>query len=564
MSENELLTEVASISINPEIDTSDVVPFSHVDLNGALSTYREYPAVSFSSTSANFSIMPPSYNVFLNRSIMQITPITITLTGTTTNAPAFMLEQDGFALRSLVELRGLTTQSVTLNGLGYPVNTVFDTYPDIITHYSKFYRCHHPLGAPDTFTEYATGAAANNNALADYGTSTNAKGGQMRGAYWITSIVRTDTSAVIQFNVVSWLYIPDLFGLDCSQKTGLTRLTNMNVDETFSGDGSRWLSVMSGTTTVNSAVAVISGMPKIYCKFITPSVDMIPRGIISYPHKRWERFTTSMGGSLASTVSSQITTNNMQLGYIPRHCFIFVRESDTGMQNVNRTNTFCGLTQVSIMFNNQTALLSTAPVYELWSISRECGLLDTFQQFMGVAQNNFVNAGTIGSVFCAEFGRHISLGSAGLTVNSQGMFNFSAILTFTNNSSRAMLNPTAYVIFSYDQLLQCDASGRFTYAIPDINVAAAAGIGGSIVKVPYKTQGAGGNAGGNIKDFLNKAHNWGKDKKLLSRALRSLLPMMPVTGINSLSEPLANMAEEYGYGGKYMSDSEIRRRIKNL
>ena len=555
---------LTSVSINPEIDTSDIVPFAHADVNGALSTYRAYPATSFADNSATFSIIPPSYDVFLNRRILQITPIEITIVGTVTAPQTLMLAADEFALRSLVELRGLTSQSVTINGLGFPVNTSFDTYPDILCHYSKKYRYSHPLGANDVFADYFTGRGMMVNPLADIGSSTLAKGGMMRGSFPLSAaITQSATGATLKYDVMSWIYLPDLLGLDCSHKTGLIRIRNFNLDQVFTTDASRWLSVMSGpnATTVTSATVKLSGQPIVYCKYITPGVEMIPRGVISYPHRRWERFSTALGGNLTTNQSSSISTNNIQLGYIPKHCFIFVRDSDEGMRSVFKTNTFCGLTNISIMFNNQNSLLSTARVYDLWTMSRECGLIDSFVQFSGLALNGVGNVGTTGSLFCAEFGRHISFGSPQLTVNSQGMFNFSAIVQFTNYGVTTLTNPTAYVLFSYDQNLQCDPSGRFSYSIPDTNVAVSAS-GGAIVKTPYISHSAGGTTGGSFRDFVGKAHNWVKDNKLVSRAIRTLAPLAPIPGMSAMADPLASMVEQMGYGT--MSRKEIHNRIKNM
>lgn len=553
---------MTTVAVNPEIDTSLSQNSIHYDINGSMTTYRTFPATSWSATNAKYSVIPPSVSVFMNRCVQEIIPIQIDYVGTTTGQ--YLLDDGYDAIRSIADMRIKSTCAISLNGSGYPISTCYDLYPDILLHYNKEYKTKHPLAAIDQSTEYSSMIGSTMNPLSSYTSSTNWEGGLMRGAYTLTSITRTATTATIRANLISWLYIPSLLGLDCSKELGLIRIRNFDVDTTFNTDPSRCISHSTGgQSTITSCSVTISSQPQLLCKFITAPTAMIPTGPLRYRHLRMERYTTQYGASCPAGADVVITGNNVQLPNIGRYLFLWVREADS-YKTYTSTDTFMSIKNISVMFNNQSALLSSATPYDLWTISKECGLLDALPQFLGKATSaGFTQMGTCGSILCCEFGRHLSLGDGTLSIGSAGSFNFNVTVTANNQGANAITNPTLFCVVAYDQDMLISDQGQVTMETPIIPIGKV-GSADDVVQVPYQTDGMGGMIyGGSIKSAMKKMNDWLRKTKVISKVGNVVAPMLP-PAVGMIAKEGLNIAENLGYGNGTITQSQLRNRIKNL
>lgn len=562
----------ATVSVNPEIDSSLVKQSStHYDINGSQVTYRIFPATSWSNSGVTFSIIPPSMETYVNRSLMITYPLTISYVGTTTG-PALL--DSGFdALRSLVGLRILQTQNIQINGTSIPLSSIYDTYVDPLIHYNEDYRKKHPLGAIDVSQEYDSSAGAINNPLANYASSESFEAsGLKRGAYTLRSITRTATTATIVVDVIEWVYAPALFGADTSEETGLCRCRNLDINLTIDLSAKNVVSHALGGLTSNigfSATVNLTGQPTILAKFITIPRDMLPVGELRYNHLRMERFITQLGTTLAPNASSIIQSNNIQLPYVPRFMWFLIREQD-GSKLITSTDTFAAITNMSIQFNNQSSLLSSASPYQLWEMSKQTGLMDSFVQFQGITTtSNFAQIGAIGSLACFELGRHISLGDPNLSIGSPGSFNMSAQVTFKNvNQITTMVNPTLYIIVGYDQVMKILDGGQINFESPVTPIGTiASGEGGEVTKVPYNLSGLSGmTTGGSAKSFFKGLGKFLKSSKALSTGLKAIAPALSGSKVSGLTGPALQALEALGLGegGAVMSQETLRKKVREL
>lgn len=527
-----------TVAVDPEVDASTTeAPAIHYDINGSQVTYNNYPATSWSSTGVRFSIIPPSMDTYMNRSIMITYPLTITYAGTTTGS--FLLDDGYDALRSLVGLRMLQTQGVQINGISIPVSSCYDTFPDLILHYNEEYRKKHPLSAIDVTQNYENSIGALNNPLSSYANNESFDSASTkRGSYTLRSITRGATSAVLVYDVVEWVYVPGLLGADCAEETGLIRIRSIDIDMNLNLDPKWTVShATGGSSTVTSCVVTLSGQPNILCKFISVPRELIPTAELRYPHLRMERFLTQLGGTLAPLATNTIRSNNVQLPFIPKFVWIFCREQDNS-KTYNSTDTFCNLVNLSIQFNNQSALLSTATTQQLWEMSHNVGLLDSLTAWSGTTTTSgFAQVGAVGSIFCASFGKHISLGDPSLSIGSSGQFNFSVLATVKNvNTTVTMANPSLYIIVAYDQVMKIMDGGQINFEAPLVPVGEVAS--GDIIKIPYNTAGLQGmSAGGSAKSFFKGVGKFFKDSKLLSNVIAPLA----TTALTPLLGPIAPM-----------------------
>jgi hypothetical protein len=553
-----------SYSINPEIDsTLSAIP--HLDVNGNRIFYKRESATSYDVNGSNitFTVIPPSKSAFMNRCIPIITRIQLVYSGTTTGTH---LLDDGFdSLRNLAGLRGTLSQNNTLNGSGFPQSVVNILYPDIIAHYNAEYKHVHPLGATDESQNLSDCVGSVNNPLASYSASEWDR--LKRGAYIPVSITRTSTVCVQVFDLIEFVYVPGLLGLDQSEKPGIPLISTFTSQMRMDLDKKNIVSHASGgNSTITDCVITIVGQPYMILKFTEPPMELIPTEPIKYSYQRFEYWQQAYGGSVAANGVGSITSNNVQLQAVPRYLWLWVRESDA-YKTFASSDTFAAITNVSVNFNSQAALLSTCNQHDLWQISRDCGCLDDWVRFQGKAVSNLAVIGSVGSLFCAEFGRHISLGTDMMSIGTRGNFNFQATINFTNtNQTTAMSAPTLFMVVGYDNEMVIEPTGTVHFVFPEIPVVGAGGAMSSLVKVPY---GVDGYSGGSIKSFFQRANDWFKKTKLLSTIGKQLAPLVssiPKVGpaLQPLAQEALNQLEQKGYGGAQINKKQLQSLLRKL
>jgi hypothetical protein len=492
-------------------------------------------------------------------------PISLVFAGSTTVTGGSMLDDGYDALRSLAGLRLINNSAISINGTAFPISTVYDLYPDVLCHYNREYRRLHPLIAPDVTQVLGDAVGGFNNPLANFASSESYEGGQKRGAYQYTSITRGATSATILVNLYDWVYLPGILGLDQADDVGLIRIRQLNINDTYQLlDKYAWSHAATGPTTISSLAVTFSATPYIIMKYITPPRELVPQGPLVYKHMRMERFTFPALSTLTTGSTFTYTTQNLQLAYVPHYVYVFVRESDANKTNAS-SDTFVTITSVATYFNNQNSLLSGADPTSLWKIAKSCGLIDSQVDFLGTSRSSgWASIGTTGSLFCAEFGRHIALGDSSLGIGSAGAFNFYMQLGLKNNSAASITAPTVYMVVAYDQDMTILPGGEVFLSTPNVPLASVASGGAEgMVKIPYPGHGQFG-MGGSWSSFWAGVKKFFTSSKILS-ALAPMASMIPGVGPGVTSALQTGLnAVGLGAGGAYMSKKQLRQAIQEL
>jgi hypothetical protein len=159
------------------------------------------------------------------------------------------------------------------------------------------------------------------------------------------------------------------------------------------------------------------------------------------------QYSTALGAA-AVDVSSRVITptetklqsNSIQLSQIPDKLIIFVRKA-LGDQTCRDADAFLGIKGISINWNNNSGLLSSATKQDLYRFSRESGYNGTWQEWSGKAWKGDVSGGknipTSGSMLMLDFGKHIQLTEDWYAPGSLGNFNLQFSLDVENYSSTA-------------------------------------------------------------------------------------------------------------------------------
>lgn len=599
------MTETA---INPEINATRLDPPTTVSVEPSMNTYQNFPALSYSDAVTNFTIIPPSMKTYLNRRIPIHFPIRITFVGTNSHnavvppAPehpreeqAQLLQSGCEALRAAAGLRIIQNMNFSINGIPIPCVNPFDVLSELVTHYDDSYRDEAPLSAPDVTALYEASYGATNNPLATYSSSTSPKE-MKRGAYPITIVENTPTSAIIDFDLIEWLYLPKFMGTNCEKKVGLTNakiitlVLNTNLDKKY-----LWSHSAANGSTITSATAIIRGQPSMMCKFLTPP-STFPQIDAEYEYLYCEKYLTANNTAMTShTAVYTLTSNNVQLSEIPKFLMLYVRPSDSE-KTLSHTDTFCKIEQVNIMFNNVANLLSTADNRSLYEMSSDCGLLDSYQAFNGSVEASggittaglpsshaytneitpWTTVGAIGSVVMLQFGRHISLSSENLSIGKVGNFNMQVAVQAKNiiksgGHEVTITNPVLYVVPIYERTIQVTTQGNVNvltkesklqfqgYGTVGQGTGRKARSGGAAV---YETTFGGATDGGSISDIINFI----KDNKLVSKGLNVVGDVMGAipqsAAYSGIPKTISAAADAVGYGT--LSKADLKRRIMKL
>ena len=562
---------MSEIAINPQINVG-VQEIQPLRIDGTNTSYQAFAANTGTGASQmNFTINFPSTSTILSRAVLRMIPLQLNFTGTNnqTGASSNLFTQDGLdALRSMVGLRIISQESIQLDGVTITQPTPNDTYPEIMCHYNKSYRQFDPLCVPDSTQNYIDGAGSINNPLAGYPACLSLPDGDQmkRGAFPLySSAVQTATTAVLQYMIPSWLYYPALFGADQANKPGIVNVNTMQIQSTLNlaiqNIWSHAITTTGSGTTLTGFAASFFGTPQCYCKFITPPVDYTPKECV-YPMLKFDPQPYIASGAPLAFGAAQVTiqSTNISTPTIPNYLFLYVKENNAtaNASSVSvaseLTNCFCSITNVQINFNNHPNILSNTPQVNLWTASRDSGLCDSYQSFVGVTKAAtssqtaaWGTVGLCGSVICLQFGKEIEL-MAGHHVGDEGPFQLSVQVSFINpNPTLSYTNPTLYTIPCYEQRLVLSMTDKHIDFITEKYRGT-----GEAKTVPYDSgieQFGGGCAGGS---FFGSINNFLKKTGVIHHLAKSFSP------------EVASVAKSLGYGGAKMSTAQLSKMMSRL
>lgn len=565
---------------------------------GALSTFQRFPGVG-GGTYWNYQVLAPNQNVFMSRYMRTHETFRITLTRGVGTAP-MLSGSPIYGLRTLPGMRSKSSATIMLNGTAFPITQMRDFYPDIVTHFNGCYREKTALSYPDMYQNTIDGMVEFNAALLDYGNMISGFGpkrGCIQPTVTFPGLIpagqpnagQADTTGiyttVLDYSFDDAIYLPGLLGLDQEDEHGLIRIKNISIAMQYTGKAA---DVFTFTPKINtgdvpSASLSIVDQPHIQCQFITVPQDLLPSGPLLYPHYRFERFTQAVGTStIQPNGVGHLTLNNIQLSVVPEYMFLFVKPVAGSSNTISNPDVYTGLAEtnpLTIAFNNQM-LLATAESYDIWRMSKECGLIDSWSEWSGLStiQNDAIGTkvGTCGSIIALQFGRHISL-QDGLTIGQPGMFNFQITnLNFVNvNQTNAITDWECNLIFAHPHELIIDEGGTCFFRNPPL---LQGGGAEEAHEVPWMGHFAPGHGvyGGSIAGwrkftgFFKGVWNWLKNNHVLSSVANAVGPALsaipgPIGQVGGpIASTIGSVASKLGLGGSVYNRDAMRRAIQAL
>lgn len=465
-----------------------------------------------------------------------------------------------------------TTMACTINS-----NTVTINAQDVVPQLARLYDSRSlsayngstPL-VNDYYCDYNSGinagVSSQFNVLGDGVNSLLDRDLPMRGAYPYTTAVNpasvinvpfTAGTSYITFDIVEPLMLsPWMFTnskVNVGGLVGVQQLTFVfNLDATCKRVWRTSGFVRQATGVANESWAAIgmsvtlTGCTNNYLEFnwLTPNAStMIPRrSVVPYYEAINYSITNSAPtigpGNLGDLVSQTVTLNQ-----IPDKLMVQVRKPKTSLTYSDSDWAFV-ITKLSISFNNNTGLLSSAKPEDLYRYSREAGSNLSWFEFTGAtnSRNNGTNVNaavsTVGSFLILDFGKHIPLANDYEAPGLLGNYTLQLQMTVKNQSAVALTPEISIVVINSGIFItEAGSASCFTGILDKQSVLEASSQPG------YGSIDAERMVGGaNFLDMLK-----GSVAKVLPK-----LPSVAKSALSSMDDPRAKKGAEVlgqlGYG----------------
>jgi hypothetical protein len=398
--------------------TSDQFKTHLIKQGGSRVTQQVFSSNSWGSVGApivqaSFSINPPSTQTLVDRDIRIKCYLKVE-----TDQPMQVGTNDAlrqFPIQSItdvltVQLNGETLSQNTsdfMNAIMCFNNTVEDRNGAISTS----------PGMPDQYQAYQDWATygSGRNPLADYGENSSE---MTRGGF---PIVLAGDKKSFTCEVVEPLFLsPFLSGQ--SDEEAFVNINQLNLSFRFVQNTNRVLCHSVLGNAITTVTVSFTQAPEILLNYISPQITMPLPTVQTVSYSKLQQYIKPVTGFVAG--SSQVCiSDSIKLSMIPSAMYLFVRHARSA-SNYLVSDSYAKLSNINVLWNNQSGLLATASDQELYSITHRCGSNLSWPQYSKYR----------GSVFAVEFGEDIGL-QANECAGVAGQYTIQVQATATNLST---------------------------------------------------------------------------------------------------------------------------------
>jgi len=379
---------------------------------------------------ASFNISPPSTQTIVDRNIRVKAYLEVVV-----DQPLQIGTNDGLRQFPLSAITDVVTCQI--NGETVSQNTA-DLISAMNCYHNDAYDRNRAISTspamPDQYQKYSDwqlyGSAR--NPLADYGENASE---MSRGGYPIT-IAPDGLSFRCELTEPLFLS-PFLSGQD--EDEGMVNVNQLNLSLRWVQLTNRVLSHASSGNPITAVSASFYQAPEVLVNYITPMITYPLPTVQTFPYSKLQQYIKPVGNFVAGSTQTLIS-DSIKLSLIPHRMYAFVRHARSS-SNYTVADSFAKISRMSVLWNNQSGLLSTASEQELFDISsrNDCNL--SYPQWDKYR----------GSVMCIEFGKDIGL-QANESAGVSGQYTIQVQIEATN------LDDTS----DYEFFLIMDQPGTFS------------------------------------------------------------------------------------------------------
>ena len=373
--------------------TSDQFKTHLVKQGGSRVTQQVFSSNSWGSVGqpivqASFSINPPSTQTLVDRDVrikMYLKVETDAVMQIGTNDALRQYPISAITESLTVQVNGETLSQNTsdfMNAMMTFNNTVEDRNGAISTS----------PGMPDNFQAYQDWATygSGRNPLADYGENSSE---MTRGGF---PIVLAPNGLSFTCEVVEPLFLsPFLSGQ--SDEEAFVNINQLNLSFRFVQNTNRVLCHSVLGNAITTVTVTFTQAPEILINYISPQITMPLPTVQTVSYSKLQQYIKPITGFVAGSTQTVIS-DSIKLSMIPSAMYLFVRHARSA-SNYLVSDSYAKLSNINVLWNNQSGLLATASDQELYSITHRCGSNLSWAQYSKYR----------GSVFAVEFGEDIGL-----------------------------------------------------------------------------------------------------------------------------------------------------------
>jgi hypothetical protein len=414
------------VNVKADVEKDHIVLQGGLRVNEQVNTADSWGSAGATPVQASWTVNPPSTSTIVDRNLKVRAYFEIS-----TDQPLQLGLND--ALRQFPIASIMDVLTVQING-----ETVSDNMADKI-HAMLCYGNDAETrrgdtstspSMPDNYQEYSDYSVygSGKNSLSNYGEQAVEEG---RGGFPVEVLSSTSFRVVI----TEPLFLsPFLTGLHMADE-GFVNVNQMNINMRWKQNISQIMSHSSLGNAITSVSVSMYQAPELLTTFITPDLTQPIPQLQVLPYVKTQEYIKQMSALTAGS-SVQVVSDSIKLSQVPRKVYLFCRhQRSTSTQNT--ADSFLSMENLSILWNNQSGLFSSATPQDLYRISKGNGLNQTWSQFSKYR----------GSVFCAEFGKDIGLLDSEAP-GCQGQYTIQVQATMKNQSASSFTGEFYMVILN--------------------------------------------------------------------------------------------------------------------
>jgi hypothetical protein len=375
------------VNVKPDTEKNHVVLMGGLRVNEQVNPADSWGSVGTKPVQALWTINPPSTQTIVDRQMKIRTYFEITTDADLQYGTNDALRQ--FPISSLCDV--LTVQ---INGESISDNLADKLHAMLCYGNSREDRQNSVSTTPtmsDNYQQYADwntyGSAK--NPLSAFGESTY----DPRGGFPI-EVIDARTIRVVVTEPI--LMSPFLSGMS-KQDEGFVNVNQLNISYRWKSDLSQILSHASSGNAITTVGVTMYQAPEILTTFITPDLTQPIPQLQVLPYHKSQDYIKAVA-PLADGASTRVISDSIKLSQIPRKLYLFCRhQRSTATQDTS--DSFLRIDGLSVLWNNQSGLFSSATEQDLFEISKRNGLNLSYPSWRKYR----------GGVFCLEFGKDIGL-----------------------------------------------------------------------------------------------------------------------------------------------------------
>ena len=407
-----ILVKDPRVDIRADVEKNHVVYSGGLRVNQQVNVADSWGTPGQQPTSALWSITPPSTSTILDRNVKIRTYFQIVV-----NQDLQIGLND--ALRQCPIHTLADVVSVQING-----ENISDNVGDKVHAMLKYgNNSQDRIGQsstspmmPDNYKRYQDWQVygSGKNPLASYGENSSE---DPRGGFPIEVIDARTFRVVLTENV---MLSPFLNPFE-RQDEGFVNINQLNISYRWKSNLSQILSHSALGNNITSVAVSMYQAPEILTTYITPDLTSQLPALQTLPYYSSQDFVRQIG-SLTNGQTTRVVSDTLRLSQVPKRIYLFCRhQRSTSTQNTS--DSFLRITNLSVLFNNQNSLFSSATEQDLFELSKRNGLNLSWSQVSKY----------VGSVICIEMAKDIGLLDSE-TVGSMGQYNIQVQCDVTNDS----------------------------------------------------------------------------------------------------------------------------------